>query len=126
MPDPIKCDFCSAPDVRWAFPCRDHTYHPEEANVLYLRNDSLQLKRFNLSGGSFGPWAACPACKALIMRGDRNRLARRSAKRMIRNNPQLPMILGNLTAHIRRRHDQFWENREGPPIPVTTDWRPPQ
>jgi hypothetical protein len=125
MTEPVRCDFCSAPDVRWAFPCRDHEYHPEQANLLLERNANLELRSFVLSGASFGPWAACPACKTLILRGDRVRLARRSAKRMIRNNPDLPMILSNVTAMVRRRHDQFWENREGPPYPVTPDWRPP-
>lgn len=116
-PEGAICDFCSSPDVRWTFPCREHTSKPEHVEALIQRRDaSLSVKRMDITATSFGGWAACSACHALIQRGDRERLARRSAKRMIRDHPDIPMLLGNVTVHVRRRQDAFWANREGPPI----------
>ena len=104
------CDFCSSPDVRWAFPARDFSTVIAGVSAKEVRTASL-----NSAGG----WAACPACHALILRGDRDRLARRSAKRLIRQHPEMSMRM--VLAACRRIHDDFWSQREGAPIPTTPD-----
>lgn len=107
MTEPM-CDFCSSPDVRWAFPSRDFSLE-------------VPVKpRLSLDWGSHGSWAACPACHAIIVRSDRERLAVRAAKRSIRRaaregDPAPP--LSTLLSVIRRLHDKFWSNRNGDPLP---------
>jgi hypothetical protein len=99
------CDFCSSPDVRWAFPTRDFT------------TKAQPTRRTFIEATMYGGWAACPACHALILRGDRIRLARRSAKRMQRlHGIRVPLKL--IEAQLRVLHDDFWANREGAPIPA--------
>jgi hypothetical protein len=110
------CDFCSSPDVRWSYPCRDHNRQAHAEALIQRPDGSLRVEEMDIEGFSHGGWAACSACHALIQRGDRDRLARRSAKRMIRNNPDIPLVLSNATEHVRRLHDQFWANRDGPPV----------
>src|SRR5947209_9430571 len=84
-PGDEQCDFCDSRDVQWVFPCRDHTGAAEHAEALILRPDSSPAVRgADITATSTGDWAACPACHALILKGDRDRLARRSAKRIQR------------------------------------------
>jgi hypothetical protein len=55
-------------------------------------------------------WAACAACAALVRKGDREALARRSVKRYRKLYPHaIPLTL----REVRRLHDTFWSNREG-------------
>lgn len=118
------CDFCSSHDPQWAYPCRNHS-HTENINAVVAKRDDLsdmRFERMNIKAISDGAWAACPACHMLIERGDRERLARRSAKRLLKNiDPEMARAwsLGNATEHIRRIHDAFWENREGAPTQIT-------
>ena len=113
-PTPV-CDFCSAPDVQWSYPARDFIVR-EEGLVVGIGESELTAKEFILDQGSHGGWAACPACSALVERGDRERLARRSAKRLIRTHPELGLSLRQVLPDVRRRHDDFWANREGPRV----------
>lgn len=115
-PEGAICDFCSSPDVRWTFPCRGHTAADNLDAVLQHRDGSVSVESMEVTRIADGGWAACSACHALIQRGDRVRLARRSAKRMIRDHPDIPMVLDNAIGHVRRLQDAFWANREGPPI----------
>lgn len=117
-PEGAICDFCSSPDVHWTFPCRDHSQGTEHFGALVIARDgSSTIEKMDLDGFASGGWAACNPCHALILRGDRVRLARRSAKRMVRSLPDnLLMSLGEATVHIRRLHDKFWANREGAPV----------
>lgn len=84
----IICDFCASPDVRWSYPARDFDV-PEAYST------------------SVGPWAACPICHALIARGDRRALLRRSAD------------TGGIGLRgvkvLQRIHHGFFTHREGPP-----------
>jgi hypothetical protein len=58
--------------------------------VIGISNENaIDVKNVDVTGGFDSHWASCPACYALIMRGDRAKLARRSAKRMLRR-PQCP------------------------------------
>lgn len=117
-PEGPICDFCSSPDVQWTYPCRDHARKTEHALAISVDQDgSLSVDEMSIDGFSSGNWAACPACHALIRRGDRDRLARRSAKRMLRLM-DAKMSLSNAIAHVRRLHDQFWSNRTGDPFPA--------
>lgn len=89
------CDFCSSTSVGWSFPCRDFS----------LRGSA---GAFNSTEG----WAACDACRDLIVKGDRDALARRSESEFHRHHPgQPPIPLGI----IRELHDTFWANRDGAP-----------
>jgi hypothetical protein len=123
-PGEEQCDFCDSRDVQWVFPCRDHRGGAEIAEAVIVQaDDSSSVKRMSISAVLTGDWAACPACHALILRGDRQRLARRAAKRIKAKyaamTPPIIMPLNNLTAHIRRRQDDFWANRQGPPFPAS-------
>lgn len=91
------CDFCSSPDVQWSYPARDF----EVTGIPLARR-----------AGSSGGWAACPVCHVLIERGDRVRLAHRSAKRMAR---RYGVSVNSIERELRSLHDQFWASREGPP-----------
>jgi len=116
-PEGPICDFCSVPDVHWTYPCRDHQ-GSETAEALTVGSDGkVSFEKMVIDGYSSGGWACCNACHALIERGDRERLATRSAKRLIRklkaDQPWLVWSLSDATAHVRRIHDRFWANREG-------------
>lgn len=116
-PDGPVCDFCSSPDVHWTYPCSDYANKAEQATAVgFQRDGSLAVESMVIDSFSSGGWACCNACHALIERGRRDKLARRSAKRLLRKNPDLPMSLSNATEHIRRLQDQFWSHREGPPV----------
>lgn len=112
MTDEPQCDFCTSTDVKWAFPARDFRQQVavRKAEVPGLKFDAV------IHAGSLGAWAACPACHALILRGDRDRLCRRSAKRMVRKHPILSMKIA--TDLVRTAHDNFWSHREGAPVPT--------
>lgn len=115
-PEGAICDFCSSPDVHWTYPCRDHPRKGETAVAVYVKAGQLQSQAVHITGVQRGGWCACNACHALIERGARDRLARRSGKRLMRKHPDLKLVLGNATAHCRRMQDEFWSNREGAPI----------
>lgn len=103
-----QCDFCSAPEVKWAYPCRDFR---SPVSVPGLPDQ-----------GSVGGWGACSVCYSLIERGDRAGLAKRSAKRLAKKHG-LPLKLA-LRA-VRDMHDQFFTHREGKPVPVERDGEDP-
>lgn len=107
---PAVCDFCSSPDVRWAFRCEDIT-----ATVLGFTADFSRM--IEIPWHSDGGWAACPACKALILKDDRERLARRSAKRLARSTPGMPLSVAlKVVTHL---HKLFFNNRVGDPLRTT-------
>lgn len=87
----MKCDFCSAPDPTWKYPCED----------------------FILEGthhGSEGAWAACDDCAALIERNDRDGLALRS----IESYPLRDYIpRGRLRRMMAKLHRHFFRKRAG-------------
>lgn len=96
-----QCDFCSAPEIVMAYPCRDFLLDPDMPGIP--------------GQGSSGGWGACRACHELIARGDRERLAIRSARRMARKHA-VPYKLA-LRA-VRESQDGFWAHREGAPVPA--------
>lgn len=99
------CDFCSNGAVRWRYPARD----------FVVTDLTARLHAQELPGvGSEGGWAACAACHALIERTDRQGLVLRSARKFAKRYG-VPARL--LMPDLRKLHDQFWENREGPPTP---------
>lgn len=99
------CDFCSHPNVKHAYPASDFRHE-------------IELVAGAPTWGSLGWWAACPACYRMIERGDRTGLAMRSAKRQMKMHPELrgAVSLREVTAEVRRLHDHFWSNRQGPAI----------
>jgi hypothetical protein len=100
----LWCDFCQSTDVHWSFPARSfEVKYPAGASPA-VRSESV------------GDWAACTVCHALIIRGDRIKLARRGAKKFVKREPQLP--LNKTTNYMRQIHDQFWANRLGDPVKI--------
>jgi hypothetical protein len=100
-----KCDFCSSPDVRWAFPANNTT-------------TPVPLPKPNTATfNSLGSWAACQLCHDLIVAGKRDELAERSARTM-KQIYRTPGSISSLVAMIRPLHDDFWANRHGDPVPT--------
>lgn len=93
----LKCDFCSSPNIKWAYPCRDFTI-PE-----------------NLAG-SHGSFAACDECKALVESDNREALLNRSVNTIpFFKQGHIPTGLKRLLKEeIRRIHNSFFANRLGP------------
>jgi hypothetical protein len=108
----MVCDFCGSPDVRWRFRC-------DNIRALVIEvSDDLQSGS-STPWNSYGDWAACPACKALIAATDHHRLAARSARRLVRKSPGMPYDTAYMA--VRALHDTFFANRVGDPIPTTPD-----
>lgn len=115
------CDFCSSPDIHWAYPARDFRTEGTITAAI-IQPSGMTLRDSEASFASGGGWAACNVCAALIRRGDRDRLARRSAKAQLRIHAFLRengVSLASVIRMIRPLHDDFWKNREGDPIPAT-------
>jgi hypothetical protein len=102
-----RCDFCSHPEPRYSYPCRD------------FRQELGKGTAVPMDGGSAGEWAACIRCHRFIERQDREGLAQRSAKRFMKNNADAKRLgFRNTLRFIRETHDNFWANREGPPTEI--------
>lgn len=97
------CDFCSSPDVRWAFPARPFVKEIDAPGV-------------HVDWGSYGGWAACQECHDLIVAGKRDELTARAAAPLVAVT-RLPSDF--LEARLRELHDKFWSNRNGDPVPTT-------
>jgi rubredoxin len=99
----LVCDFCSGTEnVRWVFPCRDFS-NPSVPNHT-----------------SIGDWAACDECKPLIEAANLNGLA----TRWLARDPDakgLPEPMAR--ALIFALHQQFVENRTGPPYLADDDYK---
>lgn len=115
--DGAVCDFCGSIDVHWSFPCRDFT-HERKLSLGILSAAGAEARDVNLTGASAGGWAACNVCAALIKRGDRDRLAKRSARTNQRKMAARGTVIGlaSIIKLIRPFHDDFWANREGEPV----------
>jgi hypothetical protein len=110
----MRCDFCCSPDVHWSFPARDFTLDPGFGVAIVLEHSVVLMMPPDVP--MTGGWAACPACHALIIRGDRERLARRAARSAIKIGPEMANeSLSDVTRHMRALFDKFWANREGAP-----------
>ena len=102
-PGVALCDFCSATPVTHAYPARDFRQGPDVPGAPGL--------------ASRGWWASCAICHRFIERGDRTGLALRSAKRLMKKDgPSRRMGLKFVISQVRRIHDNFWANREGPAL----------
>lgn len=110
----MECDFCGSPDPHWVYPARAFVAE-ERVRVLGIAPGGIPLGLdIDILNGYDQTWRACHVCHALISRGDRDRLARRSAKRILRHDGyDLPFA--QVETLVRRLHDRFWSNREGPP-----------
>lgn len=113
------CDFCSATEIAWAYPCASFDL-PE---------------RFGT--GSVGDWAACDPCAVLIERvrilpdgrphaADLADLARRPIDRIYPDGPPSADALLDLGEFLYHLHGGFVRHRTGPrspygvPAPVPT------
>lgn len=106
----VRCDFCGRVLTGhcWHCPARDFDY---------------TTPRTNLEGigppvdGSIGAWLACDHCAVDVRDGNRERLLKRSVFGNYGN------VIGSAVgarhvADLRELHDQFWTNREGPPVMI--------
>lgn len=102
---PLKCDFCSAPEVTTEFPARDH----EQLADAY----------------SLGSWCACDVCVELIEASDRYALARRCAHGFCKKHdiPPRGPLFEEIEAEVTTIHAKFWASRTGPGQPLTDDRR---
>lgn len=98
------CDFCTSPEIAWTYPTRDLS-----------STVPLPGKNATVTINSTGGWAACKSCRDLIEAGDREALAVRSGEASKQGDVPLHMIV---TA-CRIVQDDFWANREGPPVPTS-------
>lgn len=116
-PEGAICDFCSSPDVHWSFPARD-VVTQREFRATALTTTSVHSEMVRVEHGSRGGWAACNVCAALIKRGDRIRLTRRSARKIVQKQAALGVVMSvrQLEQMLRPVHDNFWANRQGEPI----------
>lgn len=121
-PEGPICDFCSYPHVTWTYPCRDHRRATTRNIAVGIEADgsSEVVSDLTLDGIQHGGWAACNVCHAFIERGDRIRLAKRSARKLIdklaRQRPPIIYPYENAVRTVREFHDDFWANREGPAV----------
>jgi hypothetical protein len=104
----VVCDFCSLPlsSSAWDFPARDIDYG--EPRIGPGMTAPIE--------GAIGSWLACDGCAELVRRGERDRLAKRSAGRLVRTHPEATTSIGGMRsvlALVREQHDMFWQAREG-------------
>lgn len=76
------CDFCSDPEVAWAYQVPDFV-------MQELRRPGELVQQLSTGG-----WAACQACAALIDAGDEEGLLTRSVTEMLRLNPAIHLLGG--------------------------------
>lgn len=109
----LVCDFCLDPHPTWDFGCENFL---DEAGP----NDE------NTVGVALGDWAACDACKRLIVADEWDRLADRSIQGQIAHNQEAaaayaasPAIMLVNRMGMYNLHQQFRKARTGPPTPIT-------
>ena len=90
------CDLCSSPNVKWKYPCPTFT---------------SGISTPDLASTSFGEWAACDECHALIERNDRVGLAVRSADALIAKHSALLPHYADLMADLMKLQGEFMNNR---------------
>jgi hypothetical protein len=113
--EPVKCDFCSSPDVCWSFPCPDFAVN-QRLHVTGIRLDLSRTEQdMNLDWGSSGGWAACEVCARLVIAEKWDKLLTRSAKTAIRLK-MLPVSLHDMKKLIAPLHAEFRRLRRGEPI----------
>ena len=93
------CDFCSAPDPPWIYPCEAYRAPLAFPEQIVVR----------------GIWLACEACADDI---EACRLAELTTRAMIRVEQDLPSLTpaqrAQLSYDLRRIHQKFMEFRTGP------------
>jgi hypothetical protein len=122
QPAPYVCDFCNGPDPTWWFPCGDYPMVIRPPVALTPSQRFLFDKLSHLvKVQNTGDWAACDTCKDLILKGQRDELAARSAELFIINNPEESSHLAPqaVTESMRASQDDFWSHREGAPFPIS-------
>lgn len=101
--DEDRCDFCSAHEVVWRYPCRTFTAFAEHG----------------LTGESVGDWAACATCATLIDFNEHEALVQRSLN-TLKKLPIWQFIKAGITPSvIVEFHRLFREHRTGPPVKGT-------
>lgn len=113
-----ECDFCSEEPVgegAYIYPAADIT--DSELRIVFV-----------------GSWLACMTCSAFIRQYDsgqdtkaRDNLARRALEKYRRKygilGVGIPAGVMNkvLMVEIKALHEKFWDNRQGEPVPYTTN-----
>ena len=110
--DKPVCDFCSSPEPRWLFRCRN-----------YVATDMLPNHGALPPNESVGGWLACHKCAVYVQRNDWNGLARRvTADGGI--NPTVAASIETLPVEfisdgLKRVWREFARNRVG----AAVEWR---
>lgn len=86
------CDFCSSPAPAWRYPAR-----------------SFQSAQFQSQ--SFGDWAACESCSALIENNAPGWLLVRSVASFLEAHPEALEESDLVARYIHELHDMFFDNR---------------
>ena len=110
----LVCDFCLDRHPTWNFGCEN-----------FMDAQSITPDPSQDLAASMGDWAACDACKQLVVAGNWNGLADRSIQGHIRNNPEAaavyaaaPSVMMMNRMGMMNLHQQFNEARTGPPQPI--------
>jgi hypothetical protein len=93
----MKCDFCSKPDPKWAYPAEN--FEPTMGTGI---------------AASEGGWAACDICHTLIESGHFAALTNRSWETLIQQAPEANDFKDILKAELRQLHEEFAAHRTGP------------
>lgn len=102
----MQCDFCSSPDVRYAYPADDFIARTIEYNGMPI------------VAGSSGGWAACLPCHQLIGNNDREGLLKHSVDNFyVVYGTDIPREV--ITRTIREIQAGFFASRTGIAIPVS-------
>lgn len=98
------CDFCSASNPAWSYPCADFTAW-----------DNPQLAT---TGSSAGAWLACTECHESIEQDRREQLTARAIDRL---GPEYAAVITDAVAMTRELHDRFFAHRQGPAVKLQTE-----
>jgi hypothetical protein len=105
MPETVTlvCDFCAKPEPDWIFPARD-----------FLTGS---VSSEGEEHGSFGGWAACGDCRAVVEEGIEPTIQRATERFMEKHPvPDLPSYREGIAAALRTTYERFFDNRLGPPV----------
>ena len=103
------CDFCSSPEIVWAYPCSNFGI-----TAIMLKRDGEGV---HFPWASEGGWAACETCAAYIEAEDWDGLAQHS----VETSPALVamqdfLVEGEIKKAILKLHAEF-RKRKGERVP---------
>jgi hypothetical protein len=98
----LVCTFCAATKPSWRYPAVKVDIFP---GAFVLPGQHLSLPQTE--------WLACDVCADLIVRGDRDALARRSTEHHFNTPTRYPNLWDAVEGAVRYIQDEFWRSRCG-------------